>query len=77
MITVWSKAEMLANAFTHIGPLTLLSKYVDVLEPYAQYPTKVTAYIGTLLAVNCRYRPLIMFPTTGCRTVAYHRKASC
>lgn len=43
---------MFANALTQTGPLTLLSKYAGVLEPYAQYPMKVTAYIGNTLAVN-------------------------
>lgn len=46
------KAQILANAFTQTGPLTLLSKYADVEFPYAQYPTKVTAYIGKTPAVN-------------------------
>jgi len=42
-MTVWKKAAAFARILIHLGPCTLLRRYEEVDEPYAQYPIKVTA----------------------------------
>jgi len=65
VITVCRKAEMFARVLIHSGPWTLLRRYDEVDEPYAQYPTKVTTHNGKSPTVKFRYRALSMFFTEG------------